>query len=271
MPDDLREILGRADEDGNIPAKEEEQTDPGAEQEDQEDPNETEDEVETTEEEQTEEEEDSDEDPEEDKTDPKKVTKDSSVIKTLRQNAKLAKQEADKVKAEAEAERKFLEKMAAKQGISVEALKKQIEEDEIADEAKTKGMTPEALAAQKTLEEEVRSLREEQQKRDFLSKVDSLQNTMKLTDDQVSEFITKARDSGINLLNPNIKFEDAYYALNRAAIEKQIREDERQKVLKDIERQKNKGPTSTKKTGTGDDSKKGIGDLYADLAKLPDF
>lgn len=269
MPDDLRELLGKADEDGNIPAKEEEQTDPAAEQEDQEDPEETEEEVETTEEDNPEE--NPEDNPEGSKTDPKNPNKDSSVIKTLRQNAKLAKQEADRVKAEAEAERKFLEKMAAKQGITVEALKKQIEEDEIADEAKTKGMTPEALAAQKRLEEEVRSLREEQQKRDFLSKVDSLQNNMKLTDDQVSEFITKARDSGINLLNPNINFEDAYYALNRQAIESKIREDERQKVLKDIERQKTKGPTSTKKTGTGDDSKKGIGDLYADLAKLPNF
>ncbi len=260
MQDNLRDVLDKIDDNGNLAPKEEpvviepivEKEDPIVEPEVEEtDPKGNSDEEETL----------------KAKEDPTQ-TKESSVIRTLRQNAKEAKAELEKIRSEADAERKTLEKMATKRGITVNQLKKQLEEEDLVDEAKTMNMTPEALAAQKRLEEEIKQLRQDGQRRDFLGKIDVLQNKLSLTDADLEDFVQKASASGIDLLNPNIKFEDAYYALNRQAIEARIREEERQKVLKDIERQKTKGPTNTKKTGTGDGGKKGINDLYQDLAKL---
>ena len=196
---------------------------------------------------------------------------DNSVIKTLRANIKQSKEEAQRIKTEAEAERKLLERLAAKQNITVEQLKEQLEQEDLAVEAKNQNMTPEALANYKKLETEVQALRQENQRRDFNTKVEAFKQSTKMSEDDVMTFLHSARDLGINLLNPNLKLENVYFALNKDKLEASIREEERQKVLKSIEDQKTKSPTGTKRSGTGDGAKKGIDELYKDLANLKEF
>lgn len=209
---------------------------------------------------------------ESDKTDPEDggddEQKGSSVIRTLRANVKESKAEAEAARAEVEAERKLLARIAAKRNITVDQLKKEIEEEDIAVEAKKVNMSPEALTAYKKLEQEVKALREETQRKEFNTKVFDFQNKLGLTEDQVVEFMETAQARGINLLTQNINFEDVYYAVNRTSIESKIREEERQKILIDIERQKARGPVGTRTIGSDGAGKKSIKDLYDDIGKL---
>lgn len=200
---------------------------------------------------------DGEETPPEEETPPQE----ESPIKKLRQSNAQRKAELDAANA-------LIERAASLAGMTVDEYKEKLQADEDKKAADKLGVSPEVAERIRKLEEKNTLLEQSQKRNAFIANANKLQTARELTDEQVETFVKDATNKGFDLTNPNLSFEDVYFALNHTTFEESIRADERQKVLADIEAQNNGSPSIVKNTGTGDGkTKKGFADLYADLEK----
>lgn len=186
-------------------------------------------------------------------------TKSNTTIRQMREAINQHKKDAEDAK-------ETLNRIAKANGFDThEAYMKHLDEEEVTKAASDKNIPPE-------LEKELRELKalrvaaqEEKQKNEFFTRLNTFKTEQGLTEDDILDFAQKAQEQGINLVSTNMNLGLVYRALNFENIETKIREEEREKVLKEIKTQ-GKGATIPRTSGDGDAPKKSMRDLYKDLS-----
>lgn len=173
---------------------------------------------------------------------------DTPIIRNLRKQQKQAKAERDMYLQN-------LEKIAKAQDMTVDELVEKLEDEADEKQAKEKGVSKEIQKQLRTQQEQLTKLEAERRQQDFLARAQNLAERHSLKQEDLKTFVKNAYEQGFDLMQPNVNFEAAYYAVNHEALVEQARKDERQKVYAEIERQKESSSSSVKRTGTGSDGK----------------
>ena len=158
-----------------------------------------------------------------------------------------------------------LEAVAKHLGMSVEEFLKQKEEEEIANKAKTNGLSPEIQTKLDQYDNYFKAQEEEKIRTRFNTNIGQLMNDFNLTEDVASDFLRDAGAKGIDVLNSPLTHSQLYFALNRDTIMETEREKIKQEVLADIKNSGSGAPApginGTPSTG----EKKTLDDLLSEL------
>lgn len=158
-----------------------------------------------------------------------------------------------------------LEAVAKHLGMSVEEFLKQKEEEEIANKAKTNGLSPEIQSKLDQYDNYFKAQEEEKIRTRFNTNIGQLMNDFNLTEDVASDFLRDAGAKGIDVLNSPLTHSQLYFALNRDTIMETEREKIKQEVLADIKSGGSGAPApginGTPSTG----EKKTLDDLLSEL------
>lgn len=232
------------------------------------DQEETPEEVETAPEEETEEETPEEETPEEETEEetPEEEVEDSKGKGGISELRKKQREDAKRLK-ELEEEKKKLEEEAARtkkkllkavrlgiKGETEEEILENLEEFEVKEEAKTKGLTEEQIKKEKEIEEKMQSLSQRERQIIFNQRSFDMQKTLGLTNEQVMEFIEMSANTGINLETTPVDFKIIYNrimpkeSLDPQSLEELRKENERLK--KELEAfKKTQAPGASPKGG----------------------
>lgn len=120
-------------------------------------------------------------------------------------------------------------------------------------QAKAQGsqVSPEILKRMDTLEKQNNALAENANRQHFAANIKHLQETFKLTDSEIKEFITTAANEHLNLLDPNMDYVMLYAGMNHDKMIKKAVEDARQEWIKQSNKSNN-AATPDGKSGTKD-------------------
>lgn len=127
-----------------------------------------------------------------------------------------------------------LEAVAKHLGMTVEEFLKQKEEEEIANKAKTNGITPEIQAKMDQYDNYFKAQEEEKVRARFNTNIGQLMTDFNLTEEVASNFLRDAGAKGIDVLNSPLTHSQLYFALNRDTIMETEREKIKQEILEDI-------------------------------------
>lgn len=173
--------------------------------------------------------------PNPDEPNPDEPPKESSTIRDMRNRYS----EASKSLKETNA---ILEKAAKLAGMTVDEYKEKLDEDLAKQEAERTGMTPEQLKAIKDKDDRIAALEEEQRQTNFIRNLTNVKNANSLDEPSLRTFVADATKAGFDLTNPNLNPDLVYKALNFNSLVDKVREETRQAVLAEIEKQGNAGP-----------------------------
>lgn len=158
-----------------------------------------------------------------------------------------------------------LEAVAKHLGMTVEEFLKQKEEEEIANKAKTNGLSPEIQSKLDQYDNYFKAQEEEKIRTRFNTNIGQLMNDFNLTEDVAADFLRDAGAKGIDVLNTPLTHSQLYFALNRDTIMETEREKIKQEVLADIKNSGSGAPApginGTPSTG----EKKTLDDLLSEL------
>jgi hypothetical protein len=143
-----------------------------------------------------------------------------------RQVAQL-QQQLDEAKRSAD----LIDQIATQNGISKDELIKQFEQSRLAEEAKKQNVPVEFLQKQRDMEAELTALKENNVRQQFNSQVASVKDKYDLTDDDIKNTIEFSITNGLDVFNPNVKFESVYKAANFDKLVEQQVKAARQKEL----------------------------------------
>lgn len=177
----------------------------------------------------------------------------NNVIRQMRETHRQQKAELDKQRA-------ILQKLADQQGVSVEELESQIQAAEDKKTAEQKGIPVEVQALMRQQEARIRQLEEQTIKQDFNARANNLMKANNLTEQQFIEFAQQAQATGIDIFKPGTNLDTLYKAVNFEKLISTKEAELRQKILNDMQAQKEAGsripgtpntpPTGTARTTT---------------------
>lgn len=160
-------------------------------------------------------------------TDPNNKEKDPEPTPPqLSEDEKRRNEAFARLRAESSQYKKVLDRVLKEKGVdSVEELQAQLDQEALNQEAKELKMSPEAIKRMKALEEQNRQITERSRQQQIISKIDQVQKTFDLDQDQLRSFVETLRDNRIDILNTGVPTETLYRAFNyddmvKAEIEK---------------------------------------------------
>lgn len=193
-------------------------------------------------------------------------TEKTNPMHDLRQRYSSTKKEADDYKA-------LLQRIADGKGLSIEQLKDQIQMDEDRKKAEKLGVTPEVQRTLREQQDKIDALERRYREENFNNRLADFRRNYNLTDKQLREFATQARNAGIDILNPGVDMTVVYRSLNYNNLMNTERESMRQQILQEMASQKQQSPsvnTTTSSTPTPQKELTGqevLNQLFASFSK----
>lgn len=154
----------------------------------------------------------------------------------LRQRYSSTKKEADDYKS-------LLQRIADGKGLSIEQLRDQIQLDEDRKKAEKLGVTPEVQRTLREQQDKIEALERRYREENFNNRLANFRRNYNLTDKQLRDFATQARDAGIDILNPGVDMTVVYRSLNYNRLIDTERESIRQQILQEMSSQKQQSPS----------------------------
>lgn len=160
---------------------------------------------------------------------PEQKDNNNSVIKQLRDEIKRSKANETRIT-------KLLEKIGG--GASLEELEQKYQLEEDKKIATEKGIPTEIQSRMREQEARIKQLEEQNIAYNFNSRANQLMISENLNQQQFLEFAESAKNSGIDILKPNVDLQVVYRAINYDRLTKELVAKTKQEVLSGIEQQR---------------------------------
>jgi hypothetical protein len=194
-------------------------------------------------------------------TDPNNKEKDPEPTPPqLSEDEKRRNEAFARLRAENSQHKKLLDRVAQKYGADgIDQLQEKLDQEALDAEAKELKMSPEAIKRMKALEEQNRQITERSRQQQIISKIDQVQKTFDLDQNQLKGFVEKLRDNRIDILNTGVPIDTLYRAFNyddmvkteiEKAKEKWIEQTNKANNSSGTMRNKGKGNSSNHKVNT---------------------
>lgn len=166
----------------------------------------------------------------------------SNPMRELRNQYNELKKQLESIRSESDKYQALLKRIADSQGVTIDQLEAKLQEEEDARIAQTKQIPVETQRQLREAEERIRQLEEANIRNNFNLRAERLQREFQLTPEQMQAFAQQAYASGIDILNSNVDLNILYRAFNYETIINDIREQEKQRVLQEINKNKQQSP-----------------------------